>query len=241
MGDWIDLGDRINDLRGVQTYDVNGHSRITKHLLKMNDNKDYMWLKVVCIASLGGYLFWLSDKEEPNAREEFEQIEIEYIEGQESIDSQRPRKREVRPFHPIDTHIGIALNIIKKYEGFRSEPYRCAAGVLTIGYGETDPEIVGQEYISEQDAYTLLKEKVIDISKEIKRTIRHDLNHNQLAALTSFYYNLGPGNFGNIARRINKGNIDEAADAILLYDKCDGVALKGLKMRRAEEQYLFTL
>lgn len=207
----------------------------------MNDNKDYMWLKAVCIAAFTGYLFWPSSKEEPNEQEAIEHVEVRYVEEQEAHEPRTPQRRLVRPLYPIDTHISIALNIIKKYEGFRSEPYRCAAGVLTIGYGETDPEIVGQEYISEQDAYTLLKEKVINISKEIKQTIRHDLNHNQLAALTSFYYNLGPGNFGNIARRINKGNIDEAADAILLYDKCDGVALKGLKMRRAEEQYLFTL
>ena len=29
------------------------------------------------------------------------------------------------------------LAIIKKFEGFRAKPYRCPAGVATIGYGST--------------------------------------------------------------------------------------------------------
>jgi lysozyme len=29
------------------------------------------------------------------------------------------------------------LNIIRECEGFRSKPYRCPAGIPTIGYGST--------------------------------------------------------------------------------------------------------
>ena len=28
-------------------------------------------------------------------------------------------------------------NLVKKYEGFRSKPYKCPANVWTIGYGST--------------------------------------------------------------------------------------------------------
>lgn len=196
-----------------------------------------MHIRVLCIGALGVYLFspsLVKKAVEPEALDR-EAIEREVEE--------RPifRTREVRPIKPIAKHVRIAMNLIKKYEGFRSEPYRCSAGVLTIGYGETDPAIVSRGYISESDALSLLKEKVVMISNEIDNEISIDLTAHQRAALISFYYNLGPGNFNNIARRINRGNIDEARDAILLYDKCEGRRLEGLTKRREEEQYLFTL
>jgi lysozyme len=151
------------------------------------------------------------------------------------------RPAQVREIKIEDNHIDIALDLIKKYEGFRSEPYRCAAGVLTIGYGETDPTIVDRKFISEPDALALLRDKIIDISEEIDNEVRTPLSTNQRAALISFYYNLGPGNFENIARRINSGDIIDATNAIILYDKCKGKRLEGLTLRRMEEQYLFTL
>jgi lysozyme len=200
---------------------------------EMNKDKNYIVLKALSIAAIAAYLFWPSDREEGNLIEDFYDIE--------ALEIQERRQRIVRPLYPIDTHISIALNLIKKYEGFRSEPYLCKAGVPTIGYGETDPAIVTRGYISKENAHELLKEKVIMISKDVDKKVLSDLTAHQRAALISFYYNLGPGNFDNIARRINKGKIAEAADAILLYDKCDGHSLKGLQIRRAEEQYLFTL
>lgn len=33
--------------------------------------------------------------------------------------------------------MGLALDLIKRFEGFRSKPYLCSAGVPTIGYGST--------------------------------------------------------------------------------------------------------
>ena len=30
-----------------------------------------------------------------------------------------------------------AIEILKQFEGFREEAYKCPAGVLTIGYGST--------------------------------------------------------------------------------------------------------
>ena len=200
---------------------------------EMNKDNNYMLLKALGVAAIAAYLFWPSNREEGNLIEDFY--------DQEAIEIQERRQRTVRPIHPNNSHINIALNLIKKYEGFRSEPYLCKAGVPTIGYGDTDPAIVSRGYISREDAGDLLKEKVIMISKDVDKKVLPELTDHQRAALISFYYNLGPGNFDNIARRINKGDIVEAADAILLYDKCDGHSLKGLKIRRAEEQYLFTL
>lgn len=196
-----------------------------------------MHIRVLCIGALGVYLFWPSSSERAVDQEALDREAIE----QEVQERPIFRTREVRPIKPIAKHVRVAMNLIKKYEGFRAEPYRCSAGVLTIGYGETDPAIVDRGYISESDALSLLRERVVMISNEIDGKINMDLTDHQRAALISFYYNLGPGNFNNIARRINRGDIDEASDAIMLYDKCEGRRLEGLTKRRKEEQYLFTL
>jgi lysozyme len=141
----------------------------------------------------------------------------------------------------IDNVINLAADMIKRWEGFSSTPYYCAAGVRTIGYGDTDPIIVDQGYISEEEAEQYLINRIEIIRTKIQTRLVAPVSDTKLVALISFYYNLGPSNFDNIARRINNGRIKEAGDAILLYDKCDGHSLKGLRNRRLEEQYLFNL
>lgn len=168
-----------------------------------------------------------------------------------SCDNQ-PREREFRPIEPryrtrdfrpieLNDHIDLAMSVIKRYEGFRSKPYRCQAGVLTIGYGETSPEIVDRESITKEEATALLRKRVLDIDRELNWRINKPLSPAKRAALISFQYNLGAGNLNNIAKRINGGNIDEAAQAILLYDKCKGKRLRGLTLRRNEEYRLFSM
>ena len=141
----------------------------------------------------------------------------------------------------IDNVINLAADMIKRWEGFSSTPYYCAAGVRTIGYGDTDPMIVDQGYISEQEAEQYLINRIEIIRNKIQTKLLVPVSDTKLVALISFYYNLGPSNFDNIARRINNGRVKEAGDAIVLYDKCNGKSLKGLRDRRREEQYLFNM
>jgi lysozyme len=151
--------------------------------------------------------------------------------------------RYYRPYHELQSgdEIIIAAHMIKRWEGFSHTPYKCAAGVDTIGYGETDPNIVGLGYISEADASKLLIERLESIRYEINYHLEVPINKNKMAALISFQYNLGGSNCKNISNRINQGKLDEAAEAIMLYDKCKGKPLKGLKRRRLEEHQLFIL
>jgi lysozyme len=159
------------------------------------------------------------------------------------------QKYQKRPYIPIeqyadisiDRSIDISRELIKRWEGFSSTPYLCAAGVRTIGYGDTDPAIVDQGHISEEEAERYLMARIKTIRNKIQTKLVVRVSDTQLAALISFYYNLGPGNFDNIARRINSGRVKEAGEAIVLYDKCNGKPLKGLRDRRREEQHLFNL
>ncbi len=155
------------------------------------------------------------------------------------------RQLQKRPYIPIeqyvDRSIDISRDLIKRWEGFSSTPYYCAAGVKTIGYGDTDPAIVNQGHISEEEAERYLMARIKTIRNKIQTKLVTPVSDTQLAALISFYYNLGPSNFANIADRINDGRVKEAGDAIVLYDKCNGKSLKGLRDRRHEEQHLFNL
>ena len=150
-----------------------------------------------------------------------------------------------RHYIPIEQHIddviNLAADLIKRWEGFSSTPYYCAAGVRTIGYGDTDPSIVDRGHISKKEAEQFLTTRIKEIKNKVQTKLSAPVTDTQLVALISFYYNLGPGNFDNIARRINDGRVKEAGDAILLYDKCNGKSLKGLRDRRREEQHLFNL
>jgi len=150
-----------------------------------------------------------------------------------------------RHYIPIEQHIddviNLATDLIKRWEGFSSTPYYCAAGVRTIGYGDTDPSIVDRGHISKKEAEQFLTTRIKEIKNKVQTKLSAPVTDTQLVALISFYYNLGPGNFDNIARRINDGRVKEAGDAILLYDKCNGKSLKGLRDRRREEQHLFNL
>jgi lysozyme len=138
------------------------------------------------------------------------------------------------------------IDLIKKWEGFRAETYRCSAGILSIGYGTTKAAGVGIDpqpgmRISEPKAEELLRITVDKFAAAIRPAITAPINDNEFAAFVSLAYNIGPGAFrkSSALRHFNQGNKAKAADAILLWNKAGGRVLKGLQNRRAEERALF--
>lgn len=86
-----------------------------------------------------------------------------------------------------------ALEIIKKYENFRAEAYRCPAGVWTIGWGHTRDVHPG-DVITREQADMLLHDDVEALYvrlDDLARRSRLWLTANQRAALVSFAYNVG--------------------------------------------------
>lgn len=85
------------------------------------------------------------------------------------------------------------IELIKNFESFRSQTYLCAAGVLTIGYGHTGPEVIEGKRITIPQADELLKHDLSDAEKAVNKL--SGLNQNQFDALVSFTFNIGTGNF----------------------------------------------
>ena len=81
------------------------------------------------------------------------------------------------------------IEAIKQFEGFRSQSYRCPAGVLTIGYGHTKGVKIGMR-ITEREAEVLLREDL----KEFERYVENLYvvkSQGQFDALVDFSFNLG--------------------------------------------------
>nr|DAL50261.1 MAG TPA_asm: Lysozyme [Caudoviricetes sp.] len=133
-----------------------------------------------------------------------------------------------------------AIDLIKKYEGFSARPYKCPAGVLTIGYGRTI-NVKPYDITSEEAETVWLSKYVKTIADQILALVNVDLSNNQICALIDFVYNLGIGNFksSTLLRKINQGDFSAAANELLRWNKAGGIVLKGLENRRIAERMLF--
>jgi lysozyme len=136
----------------------------------------------------------------------------------------------------------IGIDLIKFFEGFKSKPYLCPAGIPTIGYGSTFYEnktkvTMQDKSISEQEAEELLKlilEKFeLIVENKLKRTVKQ----NEFDALVSFVYNCGVSQ--TLFEMVNSQNILLREWWISHYITGNGVKLKGLIERRKAEAKLY--
>jgi len=138
------------------------------------------------------------------------------------------------------------LDLIKEFEGFRSEAYKDSAGVWTIGYGTTGRAGVGivprpGGTITQAEAEYYLEKAIGKFSEAIAPKITAPINENEFSAFVSLAYNIGPGAFvrSSALRHFNAGNKALAADAFLLWKMAGGKVLAGLVRRREAERKLF--
>jgi len=139
------------------------------------------------------------------------------------------------------------VDLIKKYEGFRSKSYLCPAKVPTIGFGSTYYEDgtkvkLTDPAITEEEATRLLKALLVIYEKAVDSFCRDDINQNQFDALSSFAYNCGVGNLKS-STLLKKVNADPTNPSIknefMKWNKGGGKILAGLTLRRNEESNLY--
>ncbi len=147
----------------------------------------------------------------------------------------------------------IACNIIKEFEGFVPKPYKCPAGVWTIGYGTTfyfdgTPVRSTDRTMTEVQASELLRQKLIkNFVPVLSRKIPSwwAMNNNQKAAVISFAYNLGAnfygtGGFNSITMALSsRANWLKVPSALMLYINPGSSFEAGLRRRRAAEAELW--
>jgi lysozyme len=144
--------------------------------------------------------------------------------------------------------IGIkGLELIKKYEGFSAKPYKCPAGIITIGIGSTFYEDgskvkLTDPLITEERAIKLLMSLLVSFEKSVDSYTRDDINQNQFDALVSFAYNVGSNALKNstLLKKVNANPNDPSIkQEFLKWNKSNGKVLKGLTNRRNEEANLY--
>lgn len=135
-----------------------------------------------------------------------------------------------------------ATDLVKTFEGFRSKPYLCPAGVPTIGYGSTyysDTHKVSLQDlpIPEPVAYLLLLKELNSNYKAVMRLCPDLRDEGTINALCDFVYNLGAGRLqvSTLRKRINAQDWAGAKKEILKWNKGGGKILKGLTLRRMAE------
>ncbi len=106
----------------------------------------------------------------------------------------------------------LALDLLKRHEGFRAKPYRCTAGKLTIGYGRNLDDVG----ISEKEAEALLANDVAKALEHLRlEPYWLDLNEERQAVLLNMVVNLGWPRFSGFAKMrqaLKAGDYDRAAD-----------------------------
>jgi len=139
------------------------------------------------------------------------------------------------------------IELIKKFESFAAKPYKCSAGVPTIGYGATYyPDgrkvTLGDPPISEAYAVSLLEEMLVSFEKSVDSFCRDDVTQNQFDALVCFAYNVGTSALkkSTLLKKVNENPSDPTIKAeFLKWNKAAGRVLKGLTRRRVEEAALY--
>ena len=138
------------------------------------------------------------------------------------------------------------LALIREFEGFRSKPYLCPAGVPTIGYGSTyyadgRPVKMTDAPITEAQAQELLQATLTKYEDCVNGAVKMPINQNQFDALVSFTYNVGCSALRNstLLRLFNQGYAGAAAEQFAKWNRGGGRVLPGLVARRAAEKALF--
>lgn len=115
----------------------------------------------------------------------------------------------------------------------------------TIGVGHTGKvdgkKITKSTKITAEKSRELLKEDIAEAAAAVDELVYKKLTNHQKAALVSFVFNVGRGNFSasTMLRLLNSNQFDAAALQFARWDKAAGRVLRGLVNRRAYEKQMF--
>jgi lysozyme len=158
------------------------------------------------------------------------------------------------------------LELVKSFEGIpdgdpttvKIDPYLDPIGIWTIGWGhaisvggrflrgKTDAKAAKALYpegITLEQAEQLLRADLLDTCRDVASLVKVPLRDNQFAALVSFTFNLGRGNFAKstLLKKLNEQDYAAAAMEFGKWNKAGGRVLAGLTRRREAEAQLFQL
>ena len=139
------------------------------------------------------------------------------------------------------------IRLIKHHEGIRNRPYRCPAGLWTVGVGhligdgKSLPESWNRTF-SKEEIDGILKRDLNRFELGVSKMLPNvRLRQHEFDALVSFAFNLGLGSFqrSTIRQALLRGDKKAAMESLIKYCRAGGKILKGLQIRRLDEKALF--
>jgi len=141
-------------------------------------------------------------------------------------------------------NLELAASLCRQFEGFRSKPYLCPAGIPTIGYGST--YYADGRKVTLNDPLTTQEKAHVLLMHELEHTYLPGVLRNcpilatdekKCNAIVDFVYNLGIGRLqtSTLKRKINSQEWEAAQEQLMLWTKGGGKVLPGLLKRRQAE------
>ncbi len=139
------------------------------------------------------------------------------------------------------------IKLIKHHEGIRNRPYRCPAGLWTVGVGHLigDGKSLPKSWdrlFTKEEIDGILKRDLRRFELGVRKMLPNvPLRQSEFDALVSFCFNLGLGCFqrSTIRQALLRGDKKTAMESLLKYCRAGGKILKGLQIRRLDEKALF--
>lgn len=137
------------------------------------------------------------------------------------------------------------FEIIREFEGFRTNAYLDTGGVWTIGFGTikypNGTKVKAGDTCTRGQAELWLKNDCQWVDACLDKYVKVKINQNQFDALASFIYNVGETAFvkSTMLVYINKSQFSAAASQFDRWVFVNGEKEKGLANRRAKEKELF--
>lgn len=134
--------------------------------------------------------------------------------------------------------MAIAAILIPSLEGIEYKPYRDVAGVLTVCYGHTGPDIIPGRTYTRAECKALLDKDLIPFARSVERSVKVPATEYQKAALISFSYNVGVYAFehSTLLKKLNARDYTGACDELRRWTFAGGKQWKGLMNRREVER-----
>lgn len=151
-------------------------------------------------------------------------------------DKQKPQRKTGAAAALLAASVAAAVAIIGPWEGLRTDPYRDLVGKWTVCYGDTT---VPMRRYTTAECTALLEAQVERYMEGIGQCIHGPVTTNQLAALTSWAYNVGVAAACNstLVRQLNAGQPAAVwCEQLLRWDYSGGKRVRGLTNRRQAER-----
>lgn len=109
------------------------------------------------------------------------------------------------------------LHVTKYFESCKLQAYLCPAGVWTIGYGHTGPDVHKGMTITQQRAEELLEIDIRRFESAVGKMVARAVSQGQFDALVDFAFNKGSQALAgsSLLRKLNAGDFSGAADEFL--------------------------